>query len=806
MASNRNNSKLGQITQDDLIDIRNYQLLSHEGYTFHYFTDFRDLHQYCFPLGLLYPETENVKSFELLSDRVSAYSHFFNDMAKHIMIYDEYIDEIRGLDDTFIKIKDDNQTRDRIAKEVERISQLLEDSGIDNTKVDIKSDLSLLEINSFLMLCLGLLSKGISQYKDLEKNKLIITGEKLRNEYNKTTYPYIADWILNTKPNKTSTAFFFELWENHSKAPNNKRMTNNPDAYHYNKSSIVKRRNAYRDCKALSRTLQLNYGSINAGAKHLFIMLSSTQTVSLLTSEFKQLDLLPKIDGVPFNPFISNTKLYYEFINRNNKKIQDSLYKILHISNSTSPQYKFLSERKLEIYKNTLLKYSARYENASLLQYKNFYKLLKEGLNNEIIKSNPYLVENFKALLSKYSDQARNEIEKVKEFTITKIEFEDNFRTNLILGLYNIQRGSKMLKVVAGNDKVFGYFHLIPLDFRFKDAPKHLEITSAISRFYAKPKRHKNESSELFNEISNKIEFLFETPEPSPNELIVQSLVLLMLPDLQTIEGNSVNTLGDTNFYTSEKQLYIYTKFDQIIYNETLKVLKNLEGSKIVGIDIYLDYLYFASWISRRLCLYKDSKKLSLKGIKNKPNDVRFNHNLCLLYYDLYIESVGGDTKHANYLNLAIKNGLIALNYYSKYETVEKLDYKLYIALNNTLSYLLLLKYDLSGEEKDLILANSYFDKLRNSDFNYLDFHELAHTEATIYSQFWKLTKDKKYKKFAIDRIKIAINNLRDCDYVAIEKYSFLELEYSKLLNSFYPNRNPSKDNVSGVDNFFGMK
>ena len=40
MASNRNNSKLGQITQDDLIDIRNYQLLSHEGYTFHYFTDF----------------------------------------------------------------------------------------------------------------------------------------------------------------------------------------------------------------------------------------------------------------------------------------------------------------------------------------------------------------------------------------------------------------------------------------------------------------------------------------------------------------------------------------------------------------------------------------------------------------------------------------------------------------------------------------------------------------------------------------------------------------------------------------------
>ena len=119
---------------------------------------------------------------------------------------------------------------------------------------------------------------------------------------------------------------------------------------------------------------------------------------------------------------------------------------------------------------------------------------------------------------------------------------------------------------------------------------------------------------------------------------------------------------------------------------------------------------------------------------------------------------------------------------------------------------MLLLKYDLSGEEKDLILANSYFDKLRNSDFNYLDFHELAHTEATIYSQFWKLTKDKKYKKFAIDRIKIAINNLRDCDYVAIEKYSFLELEYSKLLNSFYPNRNPSKDNVSGVDNFFGMK
>ena len=112
----------------------------------------------------------------------------------------------------------------------------------------------------------------------------------------------------------------------------------------------------------------------------------------------------------------------------------------------------------------------------------------------------------------------------------------------------------------------------------------------------------------------------------------------------------------------------------------------------------------------------------------------------------------------------------------------------------------------LSGEEKDLILANSYFDKLRNSDFNYLDFHELAHTEATIYSQFWKLTKDKKYKKFAIDRIKIAINNLRDCDYVAIEKYSFLELEYSKLLNSFYPNRNPSKYNVSGVDNFFGMK
>ncbi len=292
-------SLLEKLTSSQINDLLVENELTKKGYTFYYCIDSRDINKYCFPCGVDGSELQLRNNFELLTDEISAYYNFFNNIneTKPVFLFSQYYKELNGL-------------KNKIKKQIENgkifdiSNNLLDYLNSSNNSNNIKNDFTL-----FISIATGQLHDGVKKLKELADNDFFI----------------LSEFELGTKENHIKIKnldYLITIFEKYDISNN----INDPvyleleflifDAiYKFRNSNNSKRKSTLLDSEAIASIFFMNTELLKSkNKKLLFLYLSSSGASSTLFNNNLIQDKLPFCEGLKVNFHRTIEQLFINFL------------------------------------------------------------------------------------------------------------------------------------------------------------------------------------------------------------------------------------------------------------------------------------------------------------------------------------------------------------------------------------------------------------------------------------------------------------------------------------------------------------
>lgn len=736
-------SLLQYLTLEDIGNLKMEIELGKE-YNIHYFIDTFDVVRACFPFGITREERRlkpDLRSplleheLKIITDEQVAYDYFFDKIKGSLLVLDEYIDELDAFSDYLKYHKGRDNLNDSGFESL--INSLAQDSPSINSWRDLEN-LNSFDISKFICLALGLVSLGYKKYNAAIESKLILKYDGL-TKYMKNNFgdDSIAKLVDLTRPMNESTLTIYKLW-------NEINQGDSSDS------------NVYTDCKALDRVLRLNKVCIEKKIPHLFIFISSTNSMQRLSRRSYSLNSeMPKINKQVFNPIRSVQHLY-------GRKIIDAY---LANSQSSSLEYglEYIEDLVLNLHKTGISadlkqrtyyeieKIRESYENFSLLQtYESYRNVLKVAVVAGKIQVHPNLVESYNGLKQMANDKEM--LLELESIVVQKVDYEINFKNILLKGIKSIRDLGQVFQVKSGErDFIVGYFHLLPILIDTTNFQNSYRNTlNEVASFIMTKNHEQKHSKELIDFLQANIRRIFDRAEHPLEEILHHCILLMILPNY------SNEYFG---YKVPSNDEFVMAKVNEIISNKV-----NLNSLHDNNSCMLLNYLYIGSWVSRRLGEFSTARLLAEKGNELDPQDGRFFHSLSLIYYSMYFNE---GMSNRVYLKEAKKYCDNAIDLYvdSGNWSTNLLMPTIY-ALRNTSLYIDIL-LNPKFNSSHLISWRFKIDKLKESmGSRYATHFEFLHTESRIYFDEAILEKSRSKLNLALELVNKTLSQMKACNYL----------------------------------------